>query len=260
MGHLVGKDVFRKLGKKIDGMETRAPWNDKLYAVLKELYTAEEAGIVIKMPYGLVTIEELEKVTGHERTALRHLLDGLTKKGLVLDVWINEAYHYAPSPLVIGIFEFTMMRVGPDLNTKEWAKLFHEYMDQSFFDANFGQGEQFSIFRALPYEETIQQSEYSEVLDYEKASALIAQADKFAIGLCSCRHEKLHLGEKSCDVPLESCTTFGVAAEMMIRHNLSREVSRSEMEEHFARSREMGLVLTADNVRKNMKFVCHCCG
>ena len=260
MGHLVGKDVFRKLGKKLDGMETRAPWNDKLYAVLKELYTAEEAAVVIKMPYGLATIEQLEKVTGFERTALRHLLDGLTKKGLVLDVWINEGYHYAPSPLVVGIFEFTMMRVGPDLNTKEWAKLFHEYLDQSFFAANGGQDGQFSIFRAMPYEETIQQTEYSEVLDYEKASILIAQADKFAIGLCSCRHEKMHLGEKSCDIPLESCTTFGFAAEMMIRHNLAREVSRSEMEEHFARSRESGLVLTADNVQKNMKFVCHCCG
>jgi len=29
--------------------------------------------------------------------------------------------------------------------------------------------------------------------------------------------------------------------------------------ENFAQSREMGLVLGVDNVRKNMKFVCHCC-
>lgn len=260
MGHLVGKDVFRKLGKKIDGMETRAPWNDKLYAILKELYTEAEAEVVIKMPYGLATIEQLEKVTGYEKTALRHILNGLTTKGLVLDIWINEAYHFAPSPLVVGIFEFTMMRMGPDLNTKEWAKLLHGYLDRSFFAANSGQGEQFSIFRALPYEETIIQSEYSEVLDYEKASILIAQADTFAIGLCSCRHEKMHLGEKSCDIPLESCTSFGYAADMMIRHNLAREVSRSEMVEHFARSRESGLVLTAENVQKKMNFVCHCCG
>ena len=49
MGHLVGKALFRKLGRKIDGLETRAPWNDKLYAVLKELYTEEEANVVIKM-------------------------------------------------------------------------------------------------------------------------------------------------------------------------------------------------------------------
>jgi hypothetical protein len=25
MGHLVGKDIFRQLGKKIDGLETRTP-------------------------------------------------------------------------------------------------------------------------------------------------------------------------------------------------------------------------------------------
>jgi hypothetical protein len=48
-----------------------------------------------------------------------------------------------------------------------------------------------------------QSTDSFEVLDYEKASALIAENDKFAIGLCSCRHKMLHLGEKSCDVPGE---------------------------------------------------------
>ncbi len=260
MGHLVGKDVFRKLGKKIDGLETRAPWNDKLYAVLKELYSTEEADVVVKMPYGLSTLERVERVTGYDKTSLRRILDGMTRKGLVMDIWVNEAYHYVPSPLIVGIFENTMMRVGPDLNTREWAKLFHEYMDASFVAANSGERDALSVMRALPYEETVEDSEFAEVLDYEKASAIIAQADRFSIGLCSCRHEKLHLGEKKCDVPLESCTQFGYAAEMMIKNNLAREVTRSEMLDHFARSREAGLVLTADNVRKNIKFICHCCG
>jgi Pyruvate/2-oxoacid:ferredoxin oxidoreductase delta subunit len=31
------------------------------------------------------------------------------------------------------------------------------------------------------------------------------------------------------------------------------------MEEHFIKSKERGLVLAADNVRKNMRFICHCC-
>jgi ferredoxin len=162
---------------------------------------------------------------------------------------------------VVGIFEFTMMRMGPNANSKEWARLFHDYLDgdDSFRAANLGHGEQISIMRTLPYEEAVTAAEYVEVLDYEKASSLIAQSDKFAIGLCSCRHEKMHLGEKHCEVPLESCTQFGYAADFMIRHNLAREVSRAEMEEHFARSKELGLVLAADNVQKNMKFVCHCC-
>lgn len=259
MGHLVGKDVFRQLGKKIDGLEMRAPWNEKLHAVLKELYSVEEADVVIKMPYGLSSFQEVEKITGYETSALRRILDGLTAKGLVIDLWVHEAYHYMPSPIIIGIFEFTMMRVGPNLNTREWAALLHEYMDSSFFAANYGDGNQFSTFRALPHEDAIKESEYAEVLDYEKASALIAEADRFSIGLCSCRHEKMHLGEKRCDIPLETCSQFGRAAEMMIRNNLAREVTKSEMVEHFARSRERGLVLTADNVRNNIRFVCHCC-
>ena len=43
--------------QKDRGLETRAPWNDKLYAILKELYTAEETDVVVKMPYGLSTVD-----------------------------------------------------------------------------------------------------------------------------------------------------------------------------------------------------------
>lgn len=262
MGHLVGKDIFRRLGDKIDGMEMRAPWNDKLHAILKELYTEEEADLVIRMPYGLSTLEELARTTAIEGGILQRTLDSLTSKGLVVDLWLNGAYHYAPAPMVIGIFEFTMMRMGPNVKSGEWARLLHEYLavDPAFLSANFGHGEQLFSMRTMPYAEAVTPSEYFEVLDYEKASALIAAHDRFAIGICSCRHTMQHLGEKTCDVPLEKCSQFGLAADFMIRHNLAREVSRSEMEDNFAQSREMGLVLGADNIKKNIKFVCHCCG
>ena len=103
MGHLVGKDLFRKLGRKIDGLGVRTPWNEKLHAILKELYTEEEADVVIKMPYGLSTFEEVGKATGYEKSRLRRILDGLTAKGLVADLWIHGKYRYIPSPMVIGI-------------------------------------------------------------------------------------------------------------------------------------------------------------
>jgi ferredoxin len=259
MGHLVGKDVFRRLGRKLDGLEIRVPWNEKLYAVLKELYSAEEAELVVRMPYGLSTIHEMERASGHDTATLRRLLGEMTRKGLVMDLWVGGEYRYTPSPMIVGLFEFTMMRVGPDLNTREWARLLHDYMDDAFYEANWGDGTRFSMFRTLPHEEALRQSEYAEILDHEKASELISRTERFSIGICSCRHEMLHLGEKNCDTPLESCTQFGYAAEMMIRNGLGREVGRGEMEEHFARSRELGLVLTADNVRSNMRFVCHCC-
>jgi ferredoxin len=99
-----------------------------------------------------------------------------------------------------------------------------------------------------------------EILDYEKASAIIENTERFAIGVCSCRHEKLHLGEKSCDAPLDTCMSFGSSAEAMIRHGFAKEVSKTEALESIARSKEFKLVLTADNVKKEVGFICQCCG
>src|SRR5512133_946358 len=103
MGHLVGKDLYRRLGKKIDGLSTRAPWNAQLYAVLKELYSEEDADVVIRMPYGLSTLDRLEKATGIERARLERQLASLCSRGLVLDLVLDGKAWYAPSPMAIGV-------------------------------------------------------------------------------------------------------------------------------------------------------------
>jgi len=261
MGHLVGKEIYQKLGDKIDTLPFRINKSEALFNILKVLYSTEEAELVVKMPHGLSLTGQLEKATGFEKTKLRSLLDSLCTKGLVIDIWIGKRYYYMPSPMVIGIFEFTMMRTGDDLNTKQWAELFYEYMnDGNSFDVNFGNGQKISPMRALPHEGTIFDSDYTEVLDYERATAIVESQKKFAIGLCSCRHEKLHVDEKSCDVPLETCATFGDSVDFMVRHNFAKSVSKTEMLENIARSREMGLVFSCDNVKKNVSFLCQCCG
>jgi Pyruvate/2-oxoacid:ferredoxin oxidoreductase delta subunit len=262
MGHLVGKDIYRQLGKKIDGLSTRAPWNETLYNILRELYTPDEAELIARMPYSLSDLDQIEKVTKFERTKLKKLLDGLSSKGLLIDFSVREKYYYIISPLIVGIFEFTMMRTAGQLNYKEWARLFHDYLQDSktFYKANFGSGQKVSPLRALPYEKAFDDSEHVEILDYEKASSIIENASDFGIGICSCRHEKLHAGEKKCDIPLEKCCSFGNSVDYMVRHGFAKRVSKTEMLENLAHSQENGLVLCADNVKKNISFICHCCG
>lgn len=261
MGHTVGKDIYKRLGKKIDNLTCRVKHNETFYKILKELYSSEEADIIIKMPYGLSPLDQIEKITGYEHSESLRILEELCSKGLVIDLWIQDKFHYIPSPMVVGIFEFTMMRTGNNLNTKQWAKLFNEYMDDGgFHEVNFKNGELISPLRALPHENAIKSTEYVEILDYEKATAIVEEADKFAIGICSCRHEKLHVDKKKCDVPLETCASFSGSADYLIRNNLAKEVSKSEMLETLARSKEMGLVFNADNVKNNVTFICQCCG
>ena len=264
MGHLVSKDIYRDLGQKIDNTPVRTPWNAELHDMLKALYTPEEAELVVKMPYRPSNLERVAKITGFAKSRLARLLSGLCSKGLVLDTWDGEEYQYMISPIVIGIFEFTMMRTGKDLPYKQWAEIFNNYMfgSNDFLESNFGDGQQVSIMRAMPYEETVKgpAGEFVEILDYEKASHMIETNDLFAVGMCSCRHEKLHLGEDVCDVPLETCTSMGDAAQFLIRNNFARQICKDEMKDILDRSRDMGFTLSTDNVKQNPSFICHCCG
>jgi ferredoxin len=262
MGHLIGKDIYRKLGKKVDGLSMRAPNNKALYAILKELYSPEEAELIVKMPYSPATIDKIQKITGFDSAKLQNMLNDLADKGLIMDVKIGNRMLYIISPMVIGIFEFTMMRTRGELNMKEWAKLFDEYLhgDDSFYRANIGNGNRVAPLRTIPHEGSINDEDFVEIFDYEKATSIVEKQDKFAIGLCSCRHEKMHTGTKTCDIPLEKCSTFGSGVDYMTRHGFAKEVSKSEMLDNLAKSREMNLVFCADNVKSNVSFICHCCG
>lgn len=261
MGHLVSKDVYHRLGKKIDNLTMRTPWNEGLHKIVKELYTEEEADVVVKMPYVLSNLDRISKTTGYVKTRLRNILESLANKGLVIDLYNDGEYYYMPSPLVVGIFEFTMMRTGENLDSKVWAEMFHAYLagNADFYSANFQNGQEIGIARAVPHRGTVAQEDIVEILDYEKAEAIIAGHGKFAIGICSCRHEKMHNGLKECDVPLETCSSFGYVVNYAVRRNLAREVSREEILENLERSRELGLVLSADTVKRNPIFICSCC-
>ena len=262
MGHLAGKDLYRELGRKVDGLTVRSPWNEAFYEILKALYSHEEAEVIVKMPFGLVRLDRIAGILGRDEAGVKKVLEGLARKGLVLDVCIRDSYFYMISPMIIGIFEFTMMRTDAGMDPARMARLFHDYLESSdlFLAANFGSGQKVSPMRAMPWEEAIGRTEHVEVLDYEKARGIIEGNDLFAIGLCSCRHKKSHSEEGACDVPLEKCSTMGKSAEYMIRNGLAKEVSKSRMLENLDESRELGLVINADNVQKGCDFMCHCCG
>lgn len=262
MGHRVGKDLYRKLHRKIDGLTMRAPWNETFHEILKELYSEEEAEVIIMMPYGLASVGRIASVTGKEESKLRRILSGLASKGLVIDLHKDDVPHYMPSPMVIGIFEFTMMRAGDDFDRKKIARLFHEYLSANscFYEANVKGSMGLSILRTVPHEEGFRpEDDHVEVLDHERATAIIESSTRYGIGICSCRHEKLHSGVKKCDVPLEMCASFGIGTDFLVRNRLAREVTKSEMLENLARSKELGLVLTADNVQRNVQYMCYCC-
>lgn len=260
MGHIVAKDIYGALGEKIDGLSVRTPQTKAFYAMLRQLYSPEEAELIVAMPFRLSTLDRIATVTGRNRSELKLMLDRLCDKGLVVDIDLGGTYYYMLAPFVIGIFEFTMMRMDDsDENIGEISKLFVDYLDDGqFYAANFEDGQQVSIARALPYLDHL--GDHVEIYDYEKVDQIIEEADSFSLSNCSCRHKKHHAGGEACKVPLETCTSFGRAADYLVRHGMGRSISRSEMHDVAQRSKELQLVFSVDNVRQEPAFLCHCCG
>jgi len=260
VGHIVGKDIYRKLGRRLDQAPVRTPWTPVFRELVESLYSRPEAEVVSRLPYRPSSLARIARMLGEPESALLPMIEGLCTKGLVLDIWDGRQYLYMVSPIVIGFFEFTMMRTGPDLPRARWAELFQAYMfgEKDFLHANFGDGQRTSVMRALPHEEAL--DEHVEILDYEKASTLIEEHTEFSLGLCSCRHEKHHLGHAPCPTPMETCTSMGTGARFLIRNGFAKPIDKMQMRDILARSRDEGLVLSADNVRRDAGFICHCCG
>ncbi|ACL04114.1 4Fe-4S ferredoxin iron-sulfur binding domain protein [Desulfatibacillum aliphaticivorans] len=261
MGHLAVKDLYEQLGEKMDSLWVRVPQNQALMSVLKKLYTEEEAEIIVKMPYSFADVHRIAKCTGYEPARVERVIESMADKGLVIDIHANGRYYYMPSPMIIGLFEFTMMRVNDDLDFKTVSKYLHDYMmgDDLFFFSNFHSDSQVSLMRTMPHEEALSDQAYTEILDYEKASALVKEQDYCGIGVCSCRHKTHHLNKKECDHPLELCLSFSVGARYAVRHGLAREASHGEILDLLAQSVERGLVLNSDNVQRRPRFICQCC-
>jgi len=260
MGHMVAKDIYGPLGEKIDSLSVRTPQTKAFYAMLRQLYTTEEAELIVAMPFGLSTLGRIARLTGRNPDKLRPILERLCDKGLVVDLDLGGTYRYMPAPFVVGFFEFTMMRTDiANEDIGKYARAFTDYMDEGeFYAANFKDGQQVAIARSLPHLEHL--GDHVEILDYERVDQIIDETDYFSVSNCSCRHKKHHAGSKVCKVPLETCTSFGKAAQYLVRHDMGREISRSEMHDIAQRSKELKLVFSVDNVRNQPSFLCHCCG
>lgn len=261
MGHLgVSKSkVYEYLAKRLDQNPVGAPLNETLMKILYTMYTEKEAEIGSQFPQGFTTVEKLAHKTGLPTAELVNHLENMAQKGLIIDVPRQNTALYMLSPLVIGFFEYSFMRVTDKLPLKDLAELYEAYhRDKRVPDEFFGA--ETKMFHTLAYESLLPEDVETEVLTYELASEIIRDSGGGALSMCYCRHQAMHLG-KVCDAPIEDvCTSLGRAAEWLIRRGFARPASVDELLRVLEKTEAMGLVHLGDNVQNNPAYICHCCG
>lgn len=261
MGHLGhGKaDALRALAERLHRNPVGAPLNETLLRILNIMYTEKEAAIGSRFPIGFTSLDRLAELTGLPPAELAGHLDAMAAKGLVIDMPRRDRTLYTLAPLVIGFFEYTFMRTGGPLPLGELAELFERYhhergVAEEFFGADT------KLFQTLAYESVLPGEVTTEVLDYERAAAVIRAAGGGALSMCFCRHQAEHRGT-ACAAPVaDVCTSLGPAAEWLVRRGFARPAGAEEMLAVLDRTEALGLVHLADNVQNNPAFICHCCG
>lgn len=261
MGHLAGKKAYRDLQQRLDRMPVGAPAHTAFFELLEELFTEEECRVAAGIPLRLASLGSIARNARLSEDAARKVLDRLVRKGLVVDLPRDgRSTVYYLNPTIIGFFEFSMMRVRDEVDQKKVAELMWAYMREDpdlGFMRMLADGETF-IARPLVNEDALEPEVWTEILDADKASAIIDDASSWAEGVCHCRHVKLHLG-KRCDYPLDHCLALNAGADYLVRAGIAKRIDRERARDVLAYAREHGNVQMADNVRNRPGFICNCC-
>ena len=261
MGHLAGSGkAYGLLQKRLAQKPQGAPDSPTLMKLLSILFKPEDAELARHLPHNFTSLDALSKRFEIPTDELNDKLTDMARRGLLFDIEHDGQRFFILPPVIIGLFEFTFMRVRPDTPMKEIALLFNEYFhenNESFSRSVFSGKTQ--MFRTLVREESIPKNAYTEVLDWERATKIVSSASAISVGICQCHHLAQHAGH-ACDRAPEACLTLNWAAESFARNGIARSITKNEAMTILEKSKEAGLAQTADNVQNKVAFICNCCG
>jgi hypothetical protein len=123
-----GDAEYRLLRERLDRNVTGAADSAAVRRVLQLLFTPRDAHVVRQMPT-IVSLPDLADRLDCPLQELDEHITDMAQRGLVLDFEGNGVRHALPSPVVIGFYEYTFMRVRPDGPMEEIAGAFEELFD-----------------------------------------------------------------------------------------------------------------------------------
>jgi ferredoxin len=261
MAHLAAKTEYLALQQRLDRMPLGAPAHRDFLAILETILTPEEARLAAAIPFKLSSARRIAEAAGMDERRAQEILTSLLPRGVVVDIPgpDGETYYFL-NPPIVGFFEFTMMRVRTEVDQKKIAQLMWSYMHQDpekAFLRLIAESPTF-LSRPLVHENALAPEVFSQVLDYEKATEVIAAAGAWSEGLCHCRHVAQHT-DRPCKLPLGLCLSLGVGADYLVRNGMAKRIDKQHALDILSQSRELGLVQMCDNVKRRPLFICNCC-
>lgn len=263
MGHLTTKDAYKNLEERINWFTQGAPPSEALYKILQVLYTEKEAKWVALLPVRPFTLKRAAKIWGTTEAKAEKLLDRLCEKALLVDSEYHGKRQFVMPPPMAGFIEFALMRTRGDIDQKYLSELYYQYMNvEEDFVKDLFFATETRLGRVFVQEPVLMNDKTNHILDYERATHIVEEANYIGLGTCYCRHKMYHAGHP-CEInaPWDVCLTFDNVARSLSEHGgYARLISKEEAKEVLELSYESNLVQIGENVREHPAFICNCCG
>ena len=258
MAHLTGRTGYKDLIDRYNKFPQGAPESESLYEILKVMFTHEEASLVSLLPIKPFNIKMAAKIWKKSEHEAAEILNSLAEKALLLDMNDKNEQKYVVPPPMIGFFEFALMRTGGHFDQKLLSELFHQYLESEEDFMRKLLSLKTPIGRILVNEKSVKPDDNVYVLDYERATRIIENADSIGVSRCYCRHKAEHLGEH-CDAPQEVCLSINNLSHSLSKHGYAKLISKERALEILKISYDHNLVQFAENVQDDVGFICNCC-
>lgn len=269
---------YERIAKKMG-----TPWSEEMEKILKILYTAEEAEILLVFngPYlDRFIAQKIAKKLKRPLDEIQPILKEMTRTQRLFSSKKNDITSYSMFPLIPGLFELYFANHKRALAEEEdvvklFAEEYEKYYDQGYVVNSMSSS--YPFMRVFVDQEvindTIDREEgalitvneevaviKNKILPFEQVKMLVEKSHKVSVMDCACRtHMKIHNdGVPVNDYPVNVCMNFNTFAEYCIEQGFGRELTKEEALKTLTGAAEAGLVHTTQNITEKTSFICNC--
>ena len=239
---------------------------DEAYTRLREYldktpggFPATESGVELKMLEKMFTPEEARRTVqlrlfpepaaviaarwGMPEEQAASKLEDMARKGLIISIRSGKMIFYQATQYQIGFLEFQVDTIDRELS--EMALEFEKHLGDSVLKQH----------RVIPVGAAVDAA--TPISSYDKAREIIGKQKQAAVATCICKKEQGLMGNE-CQKPHETCLSFGIGADHLVRIGKGREISIEEAYRIIDRAEENAMILMPTNA-KDIVHMCCCC-
>lgn len=216
--------------------------------ILKRLFAPDEAEIAMLLtPIPEEPVQIAERAERPE-PEIRSKLEDMAANGLIFRLIRKGKTLYSAAPFMIGLYEYSIKKIDRNL-----AELFKRYYDEAYQE-EMGRSN-VPGFKVIPLQKHVEAD--VTLMPFHKLEEDIRSARIIAVTDCICRKEA-EFTDHGCNYPMETCLSFGAAAEYYINSGLGRKITADEAVAIVKQADDAGLVHAGANSR-HLSNICNCC-